>query len=154
MINSDRALTGAAGDYFIAFRLSEMGYAVGLTATGTKSVDLVVANPNTGKSIAIQCKTATNAFVKSKKYGNYWKWRLGTGPKPTNDDFFYALIDLKGGHPEIPDVFLVASTKLQEITKDEEYESEGRVIDIWGVIYEDKALPYKNWDSIIENALR
>jgi len=153
MPNSDKTLTGAAGAYFIAFRLSEMGYAVGLTAHGTRSVDLVVANPDTGKSITIQCKTATDAFVQSRKWGNYWKWRLGTGPKPIHKDFFYALIDLKGGHPETPDIFLVASTKLKEINYDE-YKREGRVIDVWCGIDEDKALPYKDWNTIIENALR
>jgi len=73
-MNKDKALTGAAGAYYVAFRLTAMGCAVGLTAYGTRSIDLVVANPDTGKSITIQTKTGKDAFVHSKKYRPYWKW--------------------------------------------------------------------------------
>ena len=73
----DRALTGAAGEYYIAFRLVAEGYAVGLTPRGMRSIDLVVANPDTGKSITIQTKTMLNAFVMRKDGSYWWNWRFG-----------------------------------------------------------------------------
>jgi hypothetical protein len=73
----DKALTGAAGEFYVAFRLAEMGYAVGLTTGGTRSIDMIVANSRTGKSITIQTKTMRrDGFVSSKKWGPYWKWRV------------------------------------------------------------------------------
>ncbi|MFC2017640.1 hypothetical protein ACFLUD_04470, partial [Chloroflexota bacterium] len=62
-MTKDKALTGAAGEYYVAFRLAAKGYAVGLTPRGTISIDLIVANPTTGKSITIQTKTMMKAFV-------------------------------------------------------------------------------------------
>ncbi len=65
-MNKDRALTGAAGEHYVAFRLTAMGYAVGLTTRGTRTVDMVVANPDTGKSVSIDTKTMKKAFGRSK----------------------------------------------------------------------------------------
>ena len=77
-ITKDKASTGAAGAYYVAFRLAAMGYAVGLTTYGTRSIDLLVANLDTGKSITTQTKTMLkDAFVQSRRYGTYWKWRVG-----------------------------------------------------------------------------
>ena len=108
----DKALTGAAGEYYIAFRLAAMGYAVGMTPRGTTSIDLIVANPKTDKSITIQTKTAENAFFSSKMYKNYWKWPVGKIREP-KDNFFYAFVDLKGNLEQVPDVFIVPSVRLK-----------------------------------------
>jgi len=59
----DRALTGAAGEHYMAFWLAAMGYAVGLTTRGTRIVDMVVANLDNGKSITIDTKTMRKAFI-------------------------------------------------------------------------------------------
>ena len=79
MATQEKALTGAAGAYYVAFQLSTRGYAVGLTTYGTRAIDMLVANPETGKSITIQSKTMSNAFVCSKKWNSsWWKWRVST----------------------------------------------------------------------------
>jgi len=67
-MTKDKALTGAAGAYYVGFRLSALEYAVGLTTHGTRAIDMFVANPDTGKSITIQSKTMLNALVQSKKW--------------------------------------------------------------------------------------
>ena len=67
-MTKDKALTGAAGAYYVGFRLSALEYAVGLTTHGTSAIDMFVANPDTGKSITIQSKTMLNALVQSKKW--------------------------------------------------------------------------------------
>ena len=141
----DKVLTGAAGKYYIGFRLTAQGYAVGLTTRGTRAIDMVVANPDTGKSITIQTKTATNAFKKPKKDRPYWYWRVSKSPPEPHESFFYAFVDLKGGPPQTPDVFIVPSKELPDLMK---LYHEG-----WCGIEEKDEQKYKNcWDVII-NAL-
>ena len=68
----DKVLTGAAGEYYVAFQLAASEYAVGLTTRGTRLIDIFVANPKTGKSITIQTKTMRKASVRSKRWGLCW----------------------------------------------------------------------------------
>ena len=141
----DKVLTGAAGAYYVAFRLSVLEYAVGLTTYGTRAIDIFVANPNTRKSITIQTKTATNAFKKPKKDKPYWYWRVPTSPPEPHKSFFYAFVDLKGGLPETPDVFIVPSGELRHLMKGP-YEG-------WCVIEENDEEKYRNCWDIIRDAL-
>jgi hypothetical protein len=144
-MTKDKALTGAAGEYYVAFRLTAMEYAVGLTPHGTMAIDLIGANPRTGKSVTIQTKTATNAFKKPKKDKPYWYWRVPTSPPETHESFFYAFVDLKGGLPETPDVFIVPSSELHHLINGY-YEG-------WCGIEESDEKNYKNRWDIIEKEL-
>ena len=138
----DKALTGAAGAYYVGFRLTAEGYAVGLTAHGTRSIDMVVANPDTGKSIAIQTKTMRKASERTKTE-SWWKWRVGTSGRPAHESFFYAFVDLRNDPSQTPDVFIVPSSELIPPLL-EEYPN-----DTWCVIYEKDAPKYQNrWDVI------
>ena len=144
-MTKDKALTGAAGEYYIAFRLAAEGYAVGLTPRGTTSIDLIVAKPSTGKSITIQTKTMLNAFVQNRKHGNYWKWRVGK-PREPHKTFFYVFVDLKNDLEQTPDVFIVPSSQLASLR--EEFSG-----DFWcNGIDEEVAPSYKNRWDIIEAA--
>ena len=94
-MKKDKALTGAAGAYYVGFRLSAMGYAVGLTTHGTRAIDMFVANPDTRKSVTIQTKTMRKASVQSKTEGLYWNWPVGKSRPKAHETFFYAFVDLK-----------------------------------------------------------
>jgi len=146
----DKALTGAAGAYYVAFRLTAQGYAVGLTTHGTRSIDMVVANPDTGKSITIQTKTMREAFMPRTKWGPYWKWRVSTKPSlyPKDNAFFYTFVDLADDRPKkTPDVFIVPSMQL-EPPLIEKYDG-----DYWCVIYEkDREKYLDRWD-VLRDAL-
>ena len=152
-MSKDRALTGAAGEHYVAFRLAAIGYAVGLTTRGTRTVDMVVANPDTGKSITVDAKTARAAFERSG-HDCWWKWRMGIGAykKPIHEDFLYALVDLKGDPAQTPDVFIVPSKELGRLLEPHPEgvdPTSGNLTDVWCVIYEKDALCYKNkWDTI------
>lgn len=123
----DKALTEAAGEYYVAFRLAAEACAVGLTDHGTRAIDIVVANPDTEKSITIQSKTMRNALGRSATE-SWWKWRVGTSRRPAHEGFFYAFVNLKDDPSETPDVFIVPSGQLMSLL--EEYEDKsGRVID-------------------------
>ncbi len=154
----DKALTGAAGAYYVAFQLSGQGYAVGLTTYGTRSIDLAVANPETGKSITIQTKTMfEDAFVQ-RKLGAFWKWQVGVNAlrRPVYKTFFYAFVDLKGNLSQTPDVFIVPSGELRSLLQGfpERVDLESpEVKAVWCDIYEEDAPKYRNnWD-ILKNAL-
>jgi hypothetical protein len=111
----DKALTGAAGEYYIAFRLSALGYAIGLTTRGTRAADLLASNPETGKSIIVQTKTMINAFVKNQKSGSYWHWRIGSSRPQPRETFYYMFVDLRGDPSKSPDVFVVPSLKIKPL---------------------------------------
>ncbi len=139
----DKALTGAAGAYYVAFRLTAMEYAVGLTAYGTRSIDLLVANPDTGKSVTIQTKTMKNAFARSGTE-SWRKWRIG---KPPWHASLYAFIDLKDKPESTPDVYIVKPDELEKLVQD----FSG---DYWCDIYPKDADKYLNRWDIIEDALK
>lgn len=107
----DKALIGAAGEHYVAFRLIASGYAVGLAPRGTSAIDLLVANSGTGKSITIQTKTGWKAM-----YGSavepWWKWPVSMSRQEPRDTFFYAFVDLKGDPSQTPDVFIVPSVEV------------------------------------------
>ncbi|MBI2873318.1 MAG: hypothetical protein HYY00_09050 [Chloroflexi bacterium] len=107
---ADKALVGAAGVHYVAFELASRGYAVGLTSPGVKDVDLLATNAETGKSIVVQVKTMTHAHVNSKRWGPYWKWRIGKlAQGPPREGFFVVFVDLRRDPkaPPAPDVFIV-----------------------------------------------
>jgi hypothetical protein len=148
-MTKDKALTGAAGEYYVAFRLSAEGYAVGLTTRGTRAIDMIVANPDTGKSITIQTKTMLNAFVRRKKRGPFWKWRVGTRPPPASETLFYAFVDLRNEPSQPPDVFIVPSVQLPPLLEVYPEPEKGPAKDVWCTISEKDQGNYLNrWDFI------
>src|SRR3990172_9316203 len=89
------ALTGCAGEHFVAYRLSAMGYLVALTRGGAPSVDLMVGTPDGKKTVTIQVKTANKAFLKYKKRAkdNCWYWRVNPKAKDlAGKSVFYAFV--------------------------------------------------------------
>lgn len=150
-MGQDKALIGAAGEHYVAFQLSVRGYAVGLTAQGTKSADLLVANLETGKSATIQVKTMTNAFVPAKKREPYWKWRVRVSGVLTSKTFLYAFVDLKDNILESPDVFIVPSSQAAKLVG--EWPDRGKGSDSWLNIVEKKAEKYRNRWDVIEKVL-
>jgi hypothetical protein len=157
-MEKDKVLTGAAGTYYVAFQLSAQGYAVGLTTYGTKAIDLFVANPDTGKSITIQTKTGSDAFVRSKKYGTFWHWRVGK-PRKAHKSFFYVFVDLKKNDPsQTPDAFIVPSGELGRSVRRVVYPrgvdpESPKAKDFWCGIDEEDGPKYKNRWDVIEDAL-
>ncbi len=151
-MEKDKVLTGAAGEYYVAFQLSARGYAVGLTARGTKSADLLVTNLETGKSATIQVKTMSKAFVQPKNDEPYWKWRVRSPQVPTSKTFLYAFVDLKNNISESPDVFIVPSSQLTKLVY-EWKDNKEKVRDSWLNIQEKEAQKYRNRWDVIENVL-
>jgi hypothetical protein len=148
----DLALTGAAGEYYVAFRLLAKNYTVALTPRGATSIDMIVANRETGKTITIQTKTAKNAFVKR---ASLWNWRVGK-PRKSFKSFFYIFVDLKDDPSQTPDIFIVPSMKLRPLLvvypNGTELESPD-VTDVWIGINEEDAPKFLNRWELIERSL-
>ena len=97
------ALTGAAGEHYVAYRLSRMGYLVGLTRGGSPSVDLMVGHWENGRAVSIQVKTSESAHRYRKRDNKeWWSWRVGKQVASLRgDSIFYAFVSLEGdeGNP-------------------------------------------------------
>ena len=114
MPNRATALTGAAGEHYVAFRLSEMGYPVALTRGGSPAVDLLVTGPDGKEAISIQVKTSSGARreYKRKPENNCWEWDVGKRAMTLRGKkLFYAFVDLQWAEDQVsvPDVFIVPS---------------------------------------------
>jgi hypothetical protein len=106
------ALTGAAGEHFVAYRLSNLGYPVALTRGGSPTVDLMVGDLSGNATLSIQVKTSNFAWrqFKRKPEKNGWLWDVGDKALKLNgENIIYAFVDLKGDPLGLPDVFLVES---------------------------------------------
>src|SRR5262245_6505277 len=106
------AFVGAAGEHFVAYRLSCVNFPVALTRGGSQSIYLMVGDVAGPATVSIQVKTATNAWrhFKSKPEKNRWEWDVG--PRAATlcgDAIFYAFVNLKHDQGE-PAVFIVPST--------------------------------------------
>ena len=121
MSRQSTVLTGAAGEHYVAYKLSVMGYAVAMTRGGSPTVDLMVGDLS-GNAVSIQVKTsswARRAYVRSNAK-NHWEWDVGhkvIGIR--SESILYAFVDLKVGSGQPPDVFIVPSRIVADVIKPE-----------------------------------
>jgi len=104
----------AAGEHYVAFRLSAMGYSVGLTRGGSQGVDLLVTDSRGAMPVAIQVKTSSSAWreYKTKPENNHWEWPVSAKvTELIGESLFYAFVDLKAGDGR-PDVYIVPSAEI------------------------------------------
>ncbi len=145
----DKALVGAAGVHYVAFKLSSIEIAIGLTAPGVEDVDLLATNTKTGKSVAIQVKTMTDAYHQTRKDAG-WHWRIGKLAKaPPRAGLFLAFVDLCESSTKVPQVFIVQSTSLAPLVYGYPQPPKGPPTDFWCWIDKGTESSYLNrWDLI------
>jgi hypothetical protein len=106
------AQTAAAGEHFVAYRLSSLGLLAALTRGGSPTVDVLVGGPSGQAAMSLQVKTSNWAWrsYKRKPEKNHWEWFVGTKAKDLRgESIYYAFVDLKGGGLAVPDVFVIPS---------------------------------------------
>ena len=123
MARKDGSQVGAAGEYYVAFRLSQMGYIVAMPRAGSPTVDLLVSNAAGSRTVPIQVKTAEKG-IKEKGRGTAKKPHhidFAVGPrsaKLNSEGLFFVFVDLKGkSHDSQPEVWVVPSTDLSNSCK-------------------------------------
>jgi len=60
-------LTAAAGEFYVAYKLSALGHSVGIPRANTPGVDLLVGNPTGSMSLLLQVKTSARARRESRR---------------------------------------------------------------------------------------
>lgn len=112
------SLTGAAGEHYVAYKLSALGFPTALTRGGSPVIDLMVGGLSGDKALSIQVKTSNHARREYKRdknrHKNHWEWDVGAkGKKLKGDSIFYAFVNLKGTPSAVcnphPEVFIVPS---------------------------------------------
>ncbi len=109
------ALTGAAGEHFVAYKLSALGFPVALTRGGSPTIDVMVGNLTGTETLSIQVKTSNWARreFKRKPENNRWEWDVGKKALTLRGkSIYYAFVDLQWdptNQHQMPTVFIVPS---------------------------------------------
>lgn len=74
------AQIAAAGEHFVAYKLSSMGFLAALTRGGSPTVDLLVGSDSGHAAVSLQVKTSAGAWRKYKRKPekNHWEWFVGS----------------------------------------------------------------------------
>lgn len=117
-------LTGAAGEHYVAYKLSCLGFIAALPRGGSMGVDILVSNADGSRTIAIQVKT-TDWAMRTKGRGalkvpHELQFPLGyKAAKLDNENLVFAFVDLRGLRDEAsPDVYLVPARVINEYCRD------------------------------------
>ena len=108
------ALIGAAGEHYVAYKLSHSGYCVGLSRGGSPFVDIMLSNKD-GEGVAIQVKTSQGARREFKKKPQNNRWEFDVGHKARSlggERLLYAFVDFDWGR-SAPKVFIVPSADVK-----------------------------------------
>src|SRR3972149_3847165 len=116
MVKRSGILTGTAGVYYVASQLAMQGFHAAVTYGNAPSVDILVGLVDGSATLSLQVKTSwlarrTTGRGKKKTFSHY-EWEIGKSAKLHRRDLFFALVDLKEGKNELPDVFIIPSEVL------------------------------------------
>lgn len=105
IVKKQSTLTGAAGEYYVMYRLLRMGYIAALAPKGVPNADLIVTNVEGELTAVIQVKT------KSQKNAN-GSWQLKAKHEGLkSENLFYCLVD---DTAEVPIVYCVPSVVIAD----------------------------------------
>lgn len=85
-----------AGEFAVLSQLTLYGYDANMTLGNTKSVDILVADPETGRMFKIEVKThyRDNAY-KSRMFGNTFDWMMSEKHETIVDpNLFYIFVNI------------------------------------------------------------
>src|SRR5689334_8212230 len=94
-------LTAAAGEHYVAYKLSCMGFIAALPRGGSMGIDILVSNSDGSRTLAIQVKT-TNWAMRTRGRGQNkapyeLQFPLGyKSAKINNPNLIFAFVDLHG----------------------------------------------------------
>lgn len=114
------SLTAAAGEHFVAYKLSLLGLPAAMTRGGSPAIDLMVGDLSGNNAVSVQVKASSNARRVYKKeenaHKNHWEWDVGPkGKSLRGDSIFYAFVNFGGKKNALtPEVFIVPSSAVAE----------------------------------------
>lgn len=86
------ALSGVAGEYFVAAELSRQGYVASLTLRNTRGIDILASNADATRSVGIQVKTSQNR-------GAEWMLTKKVEAAELAENLFFVFVSLNGDAP-------------------------------------------------------
>lgn len=110
---------GAAGQYFVAYGLAVRQINAALTLGNAPSVDVLASSSDGTRTLALQVKTASFAYRRSRYGVEGYEWNVNAGVIGRHDEqFWYAFVDLQE-EPSTwnPRVFFVPSRWVSEFVK-------------------------------------
>ncbi len=117
----NKTLVAAAGEHFVAYKLSCLGYLAAPVRLGSPATDLLASTLDGGGTVAIQVKTTGWAERTrgrgNKKAPHHLEFPLGhAAVEKASDRLIFCFVDLRGNQPDIPpDVYVIpAGTILKE----------------------------------------
>lgn len=109
---------GASGQFYVAHQLTKRFIHASITIGNAPSVDIIAAKENGSKSISIQVKTSQDAYRRSRYGREGCEWDVGAGViEKISSNLWYALVDLKLGSENEPDVYIVPSLWVGDFVK-------------------------------------
>lgn len=108
MKKPDSQQRGLAGEYYVAFILSRLGYDVGITIGRAKKIDIVAIAPS-GRVLKVQ--------VKSTYHGSDWLVSRKHGFDPGSDSVV-AFVRLGHDATQRPELYLVSGKEANSLTSD------------------------------------
>jgi len=100
---SQSSLVGVSGEYYIMYRLLQMGFIAALAPTGVPNSDLIVTDVEGKHVAAIQVKTRT-------KKGSDGGWAMKEKHQTlSSPNLFYCFVELEDDAMKSPSVFILPS---------------------------------------------
>lgn len=108
-----------AGEFAVLSQLALKGFDANLTLGNTKSVDILVSNPETGKMRRLEVKTHShNKPYNNKDFGRIIaQWRMSDKHEHINDkDLFFCFVSIQDGSNHF-DFYVVPSKVVSDFIK-------------------------------------
>ncbi len=116
-------IVASAGEHYVAYVLSNLGYIAALVRAGSPAIDLLVASTDGINTVGIQIKTTENA-LRTRGRGKEktpHELQFPLGHKAVEDaipGIIFCFVDLRGFDPQnTPDVYVIPSEVLIDLFK-------------------------------------
>ncbi|MBU0614429.1 hypothetical protein KJ766_04100 [Patescibacteria group bacterium] len=108
-VKSEKQNVSLTGEFFVLAQLTIRNMIATLTLGHTKGVDILLANPKTGKLFKVEVKTTTSGVIRSKIFGNNYEWMMGEKHEEIKDPSLYYCFVLLEEVERLPKFFVVPS---------------------------------------------
>ena len=111
-------LIAGAGEHYVAYRLSCLGFLAALVRQGSPAADLLASSLDGARTVAIQVKTTGWAERTrgrgTNKTPHHLEFPLGhAAVEKASERLIFCFVDLRGSQPDIsPDVYIVPATTI------------------------------------------
>jgi hypothetical protein len=107
----NKALTGLSGEYYVLAQLTHRNMVAALTLSNTKSVDILVTNPELNKLYKVEVKTTLKGPYRERLFGNkpFYAWPMNKKHEQIAEKkLFYCFVVLQDTK-KLPKFFMVPS---------------------------------------------